>query len=234
MALSLLQSALFAPQSATLSYRDFKALLKAGKVVEISLGERAISGHLTTAGLEGLLPKEKIAELQQFGQGVQRFTTVKLDDVTLIPALETAGAQFQGQIENHWLRTLLSWMVPALVFVMVWVVVLRRMGMSMGRGLLSLGKNKAKVYVERMTGITFDGVAGIDEARAELREIVDFLKQPERYRRRDGKLTKGVLLVSAPGTGKTLLAKAVAGEAGVPFLSPTGAAELAQPGHRTH
>jgi cell division protease FtsH len=101
MALSLLQSVLFAPQSATLSSRDFKALLKAGKVVEIGLGERTISGRLTTAGLEGLLPKEKIAELQQFGQGGQRFTTVKLDDVTLIPELEAAGVQFQGQIENH-------------------------------------------------------------------------------------------------------------------------------------
>jgi len=219
MALSLLQSALLVPHSATLSYRDFKALLKAGKVVDLSLGERTITGRLTTAGLEGLLSKEKITELQQFGQGAHAFTTVKVDDVTLIPELQAAGVQFQGQIENHWLRTLFSWIVPALVFVMVWVVVLRRMGMGMGKGLLSLGKNKAKVYVERVTGVTFDDVAGIDEARAELREIVDFLRQPERYRRLGGKLPKGVLLVGAPGTGKTLLAKAVAGEAGVPFLS---------------
>ena len=188
----------------------------------LSLGERTISGRLIPAGLEGLLPKEKFWELQQFGQGVYRFTTVRLDDVTLIPDLEAAGVQFQGQIENHWLRTLLSWIVPALVFMTVWVVVLRRMGMSMGKGLLSLGKNKAKVYVERVTGVTFNDVAGIDEARAELQEIVDFLKQPERYRRLGGKLPKGVLLVGAPGTGKTLLAKAVAGEAGVPFLSLSG------------
>ena len=222
MALSLLQSALLAPPGAMLSYRDFKVLLKAGKVVEISLGERTISGRLIPAGLEGLLPKEKISELQQFGQGVYRFTTVRLDDVTLIPDLEAAGVQFQGEIENHWLRTLLSWIVPALVFMTVWVVVLRRLGMSMGKGLLSLGKNKAKVYVERVTGVTFNDVAGIDEARAELQEIVDFLKQPERYRRLGGKLPKGVLLVGAPGTGKTLLAKAVAGEAGVPFLSLSG------------
>jgi cell division protease FtsH len=222
MALSLVQSVLLVPHSATLSYRDFKALLKGGKVAEISLGERTISGRLTPVGLEGLLPKEKIAEVQQFGQGAQRFTTVKLDDVTLIPELEAAGVQFQGQIEDHWLRTLLSWIVPALVLVTVWWVVMRRMGMSMGRGLLSLGKNKAKVYVERVTGVTFDDAAGIDEARAELREIVDFLRQPERYRRLGGKLPKGVLLVGAPGTGKTLLAKAVAGEAGVPFLSLSG------------
>jgi cell division protease FtsH len=152
MALSLVHSALLAPHSTTLSYRDFKALLKAGKVVEIGIGERTINGLLISAELEGLLPKEKIVELQQFSQGTQRFTTVKLDDVTLIPELEAAGVQFQGQIENHWCGTLLSWIVPVLVFVMVWGVVLRRMGMSMGRGLLSLGKNKAKVYVERVAG----------------------------------------------------------------------------------
>jgi cell division protease FtsH len=222
LTLSLLQSALLVSPSATLSYRDFKALLKAGKVVDLSLGERTISGRLTPAGLEGLLPKEKIKELQQFGQGAHAFTTVKVDDVTLIPELEAAGVQFQGQIEHHWLGTLLSWIVPALVFVTIWGVVLRRMGMGMGKGLLNLGKSKAKVYVERVTGVTFDDVAGIDEARAELREIVDFLQQPERYRRLGGKLPKGVLLVGAPGTGKTLLAKAVAGEAGVPFLSLSG------------
>ena len=147
MALSLLQFVLFAPRSATLSYRDFKALLKSGKVVEIGLGEHTINGRLIPAGLEELLPQAKIAELQQAGQEVYRFTTVKLDDVPLIPELEAAGVQFQGQIENHWFGTLLSWSIPALVFVMVWGVVLRRMDMSMGRGLLRLGKNKVKVYV---------------------------------------------------------------------------------------
>jgi cell division protease FtsH len=121
-------------------------------VVDLSLGERTISGHLIPAGLDGLLPKEKIKELQQFGQGAHAFTTVKVDDVTLIPELEAAGVQFQGQIEDHWFGTLLSWIVPALVFVMVWGVALKRMGM--GKGLLSLGKSKAKVYVERVTGVT--------------------------------------------------------------------------------
>src|SRR6266478_4873004 len=139
MALSLLQSALLIPHSATLSYRDFKALLKAGKVVDLSLGERTITGRLTTVGLEGLLSKEKIAELQQFGQGAQRFTTVKVDDVTLISELEAAGVQFQGQIEPHCFGPLFSWIVPALAFVTVWGVVMRRIGMEMGKGLLSLG-----------------------------------------------------------------------------------------------
>ena len=129
--------------------------------------------------------------------------------------------QFQGRIESHWLGTLLSWIVPALVFVVIWGVLMRRMGPA--SGLMTIGKSKAKVYVAKSTGVTFDDVAGIDEARAELMEIVDFLKRPAHYRRLGGKIPKGVLLVGAPGTGKTLLAKAVAGEAGVPFFSLSGA-----------
>ncbi|HEY5868026.1 MAG TPA: ATP-dependent zinc metalloprotease FtsH [Candidatus Tectomicrobia bacterium] len=221
LGLLLLQSVFFVPQSETLSYRDFKTLLKAGKVVDLLVGERTITGRLTTDGLAGLLPPEKVEALQKRGQGEHRFRTVQLDDPTLIPDLEAAGVQFQGQIESHWLGTLLSWMVPALVFMAIWMVFMRRMGPA--SGLMSIGKSKAKVYMEKSTGVTFDDVAGIDEARAELMEIVDFLKQPERYRRLGGKIPKGVLLVGAPGTGKTLLAKAVAGEAGVPFFSLSGA-----------
>jgi cell division protease FtsH len=211
----------FAPQSENLSYRDFKALLKAGKVIDLLLGERTITGRLSTDGLEGLLPLAKIEELRKSGHGAPRFVTVKLDDPTLIPDLEAAGVQFQGQLESHWLGTLLSWIVPTLIFVAIWGVLMRRMGPA--SGLMTIGKSKAKVYVAQSTGVTFDDVAGIDEARAELMEIVDFLKRPEHYRRLGGKIPKGVLLVGAPGTGKTLLAKAVAGEAGVPFFSLSGA-----------
>ena len=220
LGLVLIQTVFFAPQSENLSYRDFKTLLKAGKVVDLTLKERTMTGRLTTDGLEGLLPKGKMEALRTFGKGEQRFVTVLLDDPTLIPALEAAGVQFQGRIESHWLGTLLSWIIPALVFVALWGVLMRRMGPA--GGLMTLGKSKARVYVEKVTGVTFDDVAGIDEARAELMEIVDFLKQPERYRRLGGKIPKGVLLVGAPGTGKTLLAKAVAGEAGVPFFSLNG------------
>jgi len=210
----------FAPQSENLSYRDFKTLLKAGKVVDLLLKERTITGRLTTDGLEGLLPQAKREELRKSGHGEPRFVTVKLDDPTLIPDLEAAGVQFQGRIESQWLGTTLSWIIPPLVFVAIWGFLMRRMGPA--SGLMSIGKSKAKVYMEKVTGVTFDDVAGIDEARAELMEIVDFLKQPERYRRLGGKIPKGVLLVGAPGTGKTLLAKAVAGEAGVPFFSLSG------------
>ena len=217
----LIHTVFFAPQSENLSYRDFKTLLKAGKVVDLLLGERTMTGRLTTDGLEGLLPQVKREALRTSGHGEPRFVTVKLDDPTLIPDLEATGVQFQGQIESHWLGTLLSWIVPTLIFVAIWGVLMRRMGPA--SGLMTIGKSKAKVYVAQTTGVTFDDVAGIDEARAELMEIVDFLKRPEHYRRLGGKIPKGVLLVGAPGTGKTLLAKAVAGEAGVPFFSLSGA-----------
>lgn len=221
MGVWLLNAVLFSSQSTTLTYRDFKTLLKAGKVGELLVGEQTITGRLTTEGLETLLPQEQVAALRQGGQDTLPFTTVRLDDPTLIPELQATGVQFQGQIESHWLGTLLSWILPALVFVAIWSVVMRRMGGASG-GLMSIGKSKAKVYAEQVTGITFDDIAGIDEARAELMEIVDFLKRPEFYRRLGGKIPKGVLLVGAPGTGKTLLAKAVAGEARVPFFSLSG------------
>jgi cell division protease FtsH len=220
LGLILLQTIVFAPQRETLSYRDFKTLLKAGKVVDLLLGERTITGRLTTEGLEGLLPPEKIAALRKGGPGELRFMTVQLEDPALIRDLEAAGVQFEGRIESHWLGTLLSWVLPALVFVVIWGVLMRRMGPA--SGLMTIGKSKAKVYVAQSTEVTFDDVAGIDEARAELMEIVDFLKRPAHYRRLGGKIPKGVLLVGAPGTGKTLLAKAVAGEAGVPFFSLSG------------
>ena len=221
LGLVLIQTVFFAPQSENLSYRDFKTLLKAGKVVDLLLHERTITGRLSTEGLEGLLPQVKSEELRKSGHGESRFVTVKVDDPTLIPELEAAGVQFQGRIESQWLGTLLSWIIPPLVFVAIWGFLMRRMGPA--NGLMSIGKSKAKVYVAQTTGVTFDDVAGIDEARAELMEIVDFLKRPEHYRRLGGTIPKGVLLVGAPGTGKTLLAKAVAGEAEVPFFSLSGA-----------
>src|SRR4029450_1305134 len=131
---------------------------------------------------------------------LRRFVTVQLGDPTLIPELETAGVQFQGRIESRWLGTLLSWIVPALVFVAIWGFLMRRTGTA--SGLMSIGKSKAKVYVEQATGVTFDDVAGMDEARAELMEIVDFLKRPAHYRRLGGKIPKGGRVVGATGTRK--------------------------------
>jgi len=204
----------------TLTYSEFKTLLKAGKITEVTLTDRVITGRLKQDGLAGLLPKEKIAEIQRFGGGEQRFVVVRVDDPSLVPELETAKVRFAGRLESTWFTTLLSWILPALIFVAIWMFFMKRMGAA--SGLVSLGKSKAKVYMEKRTGVTFEDVAGIDEARAELMEIVDFLKTPDRYRRLGGKIPKGVLLAGPPGTGKTLLAKAVAGEAGVPFFSLSG------------
>jgi cell division protease FtsH len=204
----------------SLTYDEFKTLLRAGKVTEVTLTDRVIAGRLRLEGLEGLLPSERVSEIRRFGSGDQRFVVVRVTDPDLVKELEEAKVRFSGRLETTWLTTLLSWVLPALVFVGIWMFFMKRMGAA--SGLVSLGKSKAKVYMEKQTGVTFQDVAGIDEARAELMEIVDFLKTPDRYKRLGGKIPKGVLLAGAPGTGKTLLAKAVAGEAGVPFFSMSG------------
>ncbi len=206
----------------TLTYSEFKNLLAAGKITEVTLSDQLITGNMKAEGLEGLLPQQKIDQIKRFGGANQRFAVVRVGDPQLVPELEAKKVAFAGQLQNTWLSTLLSWIVPALVFVGIWMFFMKRMGQA--SGLVSLGQSKAKVYMEKKTGVTFEDVAGIDEARGELMEIVDFLKQPERYRRLGGKIPKGELLVGAPGTGKTLLAKAVAGEAGVPFFSMSGSA----------
>jgi cell division protease FtsH len=215
-----IQNFLFAPHAENLSYSDFKVLLKVGKVADLSLGERVISGTLKIEGLEGLLPKEKIEEIQKLGKGQHPFVTVRVNDPSLIQELEAAKVRFAGQVESIWFSTLLSWVLPAVIFFALWGFFMKRIGAA--SGVMEIGKSKAKVYMEKQTGVTFDDVAGIDEARGELMEVVEFLKTPQRYRRLGGKIPKGVLLVGAPGTGKTLLAKAVAGEAGVPFFSMSG------------
>jgi cell division protease FtsH len=220
MAIAVSQFPLFGPAAANVSYSEFKALVKKGKVANLVLGKETISGSLSSDGLEGLLSKESGEELKRLGGGTRPFVTARVDDPGLVAELEQANVKFTGRVENTWLSTLLSWVLPALVFVGVWVLVMRRFGPQ--QGLMAIGKSKARVYVERKTGVTFEDVAGIDEARGELMELVDFLKNPDRYRRLGGTIPKGVLIVGAPGTGKTLLAKAVAGEAGVPFFSLSG------------
>jgi len=221
VALMLVQALVLAPHVENLSYSEFKSLVAKGKVTNLVIAKQVITGTLAAEGLEGLLPKEKLDELRRYGGGVHQFVTARVDDPALVADLEAAHVRFTGTVENTWLTALLGWVVPALVFVGLWAFLMRRMGNVQG-GLLAIGKSRAKVYVENSTGVTFDDVAGIDEARGELMEIVDFLKRPERYRRLGGKIPKGVLLVGSPGTGKTLLAKAVAGEAKVPFFSLTG------------
>jgi len=204
----------------TLAYSEFKELLRSGKVSDIVITDQTITGRLAASGLEGVLPAERLEAIRRLGGTEHYFVTVKVDDPTLVPDLEAAKARFAGKIESRFLSTILSWVVPILLFFALWSFLMKRMGGA--QGMLEIGKSKAKVFMEKKTGVTFDDVAGIDEAKAELMEVVEFLRTPDRYRRLGGKIPKGVMLVGAPGTGKTLLAKAVAGEAGVPFFSMSG------------
>jgi len=141
----------------------------------------------------------------------------------LTERLEQSEAEFDGTVQNTVLSTVLSWVVPILLIFALWSFLLRGVIEKQGMGgMMNVGKSRAKVYVERDTGVTFDDVAGVDEAKSELREIVDFLKEPEKYSRLGARIPKGILLTGPPGTGKTLFARAIAGEAGVPFFSISG------------
>jgi cell division protease FtsH len=210
-----------AVQVNNLPYSDFKTLLKAGKISNVGLGETIITGTLNNEGVEGALAGETAERLRKLGRGEHRFTTVRVADPALIPELEAAKVGFTGQVESKWVSTLLSWIIPAVVFFAIWSFAMKRMGGAAG-GMLEIGKSKAKVYMEKDVKVTFDDVAGVDEAKEELKEIINFLKDPKSYGRLGARIPKGVLLVGPPGTGKTLLARAVAGEAGVPFFSISG------------
>jgi cell division protease FtsH len=196
-----------AREIATIPYSQFQDLLRAGKVAEIGISENFILGRL----------KEPLPS------GQARFATTRVDPA-FAQELQPYGVTYTGQIESTFLRDILSWVLAVLIFFGLWAFLIRRMAGAggLGGGLMQIGKSKAKVYVEADTGVRFEDVAGVDEAKDELREVVDFLKNPEQYGRLGGRMPKGVLLVGPPGTGKTLLAKAVAGEAKVPFFSISG------------
>lgn len=217
----MVQTIIETQRTESLAYSDFKQLLKAGKVDEVAISQDVIRGTFKTDGLEKVLSKQKADELKRTGEDRRAFVSVRVTDSSLVQDMEAAGVRFEGMVQSSWLTTLLSWVIPILLFFALWSYLAKRSGMSSGWA-FDIGKSKARVYMESQTGVTFDDVAGIDEAKDELMEVVEFLKQPGRYRRLGGKIPKGVLIVGAPGTGKTLLAKAVAGEAGVPFFSISG------------
>jgi cell division protease FtsH len=196
-----------ASQVAPIPYSQFKQLLRESKIESVGVSDRFLQGTL----------KEPLPG------GQKQFVTTRVDP-EFAGELEKYGVRFTGQIESTFLRDLLSWVMPVLLFFGLWWYIGMRVaeGQGLGGGLMAIGKSKAKIYVESDTGVTFADVAGVDEAKDELREIVDFLKSPKEYGRLGGRMPKGVLLVGPPGTGKTLLAKAVAGQAKVPFFSISG------------
>ncbi|WP_350282651.1 ATP-dependent zinc metalloprotease FtsH [Nitrosomonas sp.] len=187
-------------------YSRFQTLLEQDKISEVAITDKQIFGSLKES------TSEKFTE----------FVTTRVES-DLAEMLDKHNVTYTGVVQSTWLRDLLSWIVPMAVFIGIWLFIIRRMNKGMmGSGLMSIGKSRAKVYVEKETKVTFADVAGVDEAKEELVEIVNFLKNPKEYSRLGGRAPKGILLVGPPGTGKTLLARAVAGEAHVPFFSISG------------
>lgn len=214
------QTYFMADQVGQIPYNEFKKLMKANKISDIVIYDDLLTGKVRAGEIEGLVSAETLKQLGT-GKGDRPFLTARVQDTELIKDLESTGIKFTGKLENKIVKFIANWILPMVFFIVVWGFLMRRMGGTSG-GLMSIGKSKAKVYMEKDINIKFDDVAGIEEAKEELQEVIEFLKTPQKFQRLGGKIPKGVLLVGAPGTGKTLLAKAVAGEASVPFFSMSG------------
>jgi cell division protease FtsH len=197
-------SSMFAYQ--VVPYSQFLSLLKTGKISEVAVTANQIQGKMKVDGAAA-------------GE-TKAFRTIRVDP-ELSTLLDTYKVSFKGEIESTFLRDLFSWIFPIILFVGIWYFFMKRMG-SQQAGFMTLGKNKAKIYVENELNVTFNDVAGVDEAKQELVEVIEFLKTPAKFTELGGRIPKGILLVGPPGTGKTMLAKAVAGESGVPFFSISG------------
>jgi len=206
MLLGLAQMYWLAPATAPIPYSEFKTLLKNGQIADLSIGEQLIRGTL----------KEAPANAPS-----KAFTTTRVDDPKLTEELEARQVKYTGEVTNRWLPELLGWIIPLIVFIGIWGFFFRRMSGAEG-GVMSFARSRAKIYADDEVKVRFSDVAGVDEAEDELKEIVEFLKNPKKYTNLGGRIPKGVLLVGPPGTGKTLLARAVAGEAHVPFFSLSG------------
>src|SRR6266508_4406765 len=227
LVLSLVQSWLLAPRTVEIPMSKFMTLLREDKVERLSITDREIRGILKPGALPAPQPTpgDKVRSLVGADQQVTSFTTTRIpgiDDSTLVKEFEQHKVEFSGRVEStFWRDFLFGWIVPLALMVGLWMFVMRRMGGGPTQA-LSFGRSRAKIYDRKELKTTFADVAGVDEAKAELMEVVDFLKNPKKYQRLGGRIPKGVLLVGPPGTGKTLLARAVAGEADVPFFFLSG------------
>ncbi|MGB7629998.1 MAG: ATP-dependent zinc metalloprotease FtsH [Candidatus Deferrimicrobium sp.] len=202
--ISYLQQYFFSQKVETIPYSQFKQELAADNVSALTLGPESINGTLKG--------KDK--------KPGQEFVTVRVNDPGLVKDLDEHKVSYSGHYDSKFLVNVLSWIIPIGIFFLIWRFAMKKMGPGMG--VMSFGKSKAKLFAESETKVTFADVAGIDEAKEELQEVVEFLLKPEKFQKLGGRIPKGVLLVGPPGTGKTLLARAVAGEANVPFFSISG------------
>ena len=201
LTIGYLQQYYFSAKVETIPYSQFKQYIAEGSLEKLTIGPDNIYG--TLKGIPG-----------------QKFTTIRVDDPGLVKELDERKVGYSGHYESKFLSTLLSWIIPIGIFFLIWRYVMKKMGPGMG--VMSFSKSKAKIFAESETKVTFADAAGIDEAKEELQEIVEFLSNPGKFQKLGGRIPKGVLLVGPPGTGKTLLARAVAGEAKVPFFSISG------------
>jgi cell division protease FtsH len=201
---SYIQQSFFSARVETIPYSQFKQYIAEGFVRELTIGPENITGTL---------------KLQE-SKPEQRFTTIRVNDPSLVKDLDESRVDYSGRYESKFLSSVLSWVIPIGIFFLIWRFAMKKMGPGMG--VMSFAKSKAKIFAESETKVTFADVAGIDEAKEELEEVVEFLSNPGKFQKLGGRIPKGVLLVGPPGTGKTLLARAVAGEAKVPFFSISG------------
>jgi cell division protease FtsH len=209
LVLGLVQMYYMTPGGRSIPYSEFKTMVQNGQIAEVLIGDQTIHGTLKSG--PGASGDEK----------ARQFTTIKVEDPKLTEELQGKGVKFSGEAVNRWLPDLLGWVLPVLFIVALWGFFFRRMGGAEG-GVMSFARSRAKIYADDEVKVKFSDVAGVDEAEDELKEIVEFLKNPRKYTNLGGRIPKGVLLVGPPGTGKTLLARAVAGEAHVPFFSLSG------------
>jgi cell division protease FtsH len=221
----LLENYLLSREITAISYSEFKTLLNEELVNDLVITQTTIEGKFVQGAPERLIAIRRIQDgaVKKQMEQTYLFSVVRMDDPDLVKELTNKGVSYTAKQEVTWFKTLLSWILPMVIFIAIWGYLLKKMGTAGGGGgFMAVGKSKAKIYVEGETKVTFEDVAGVDEAEDELKEIIEFLKNPQKFQSLGGKIPKGILLVGPPGTGKTLLARAVAGEAKVAFLSISG------------